>query len=48
MNSYDILQVVAGIAALVATFNWGYHLGREDGKLKGRKAVIKLYEQVGK
>lgn len=48
MNSYDILQVVAGIAALVATFNWGYQLGRQDGKLEGRKAVRKFYEQVGK
>ena len=48
MNSYDILQIVGVCAALIASFNWGYQLGHQDGKVEGRKAVRKFYEQVGK
>lgn len=48
MNSLDIIQIVAGCVALIATFYWGYAQGHQDGVLEGRKAVRKFYEQVGK
>jgi hypothetical protein len=48
MNSYDILQIIAVFAGFIGCFYWGYEQGHQDGKLEGRKAVRKFYEQVGK